>query len=169
MTMKRLILFFLAAICLVGCSVKYKLNGASIDYTTTKTISFEYIQMKTNLVFIPLETKLNDELQKKYATQTRLTQVDNNGDLQVGGTITGYTFASQAVKEDAYASQMRLTVRVKIKFVNKNNKAENFEREFSAFREFDASEAVNDVQEGLCDEMIDELVEEIFNATVANW
>lgn len=159
----------LTALCLHSCTISYKLNGASIDYTTTKTISFDYIQMKTNLVFNPLEVKLNDDLQKKYAQQTRLQQVDNNGDLQISGAITGYTFASQAVKQDAYASLMRLTVKVKIKFVNKNNKSENFEKEFSAYREFEATEAINDVQEGLCNEMIEELCEEIFNATVANW
>jgi len=159
----------ITAVCLHSCTISYKLNGASIDYTTTKTISFEHIPMKTNLVFTPLEVKLNDDLQKKYATQTRLQQVDGNGDLQISGSITGYQFASQAVKQDSYASLMRLTIKVKIKFVNKNNKAENFEKEFSAFREFDATEAVNDVQEGLCDEMVEELCEEIFNATVANW
>ncbi|MBQ0056510.1 MAG: LptE family protein [Bacteroidales bacterium] len=155
--------------CLTACTVSYKLNGASIDYTTTKTISFEQFPIKAPLVYTPLAVNFNDELQSKYASQTRLSQVRTDGDLQISGAITGYSLSPTAVKSDAYASQTRLTIKVKVKFVNKNNKAENFEQDFSAYRDFDATRLLTDVQDDLCNEMIDELVEAIFNATVAQW
>lgn len=171
--MKKFFLFaiisLITAIGVTSCAISYKLNGASIDYATTKTISFEYIPIKAAMVYAPLAVNFNDELQAKYANQTKLEQVRSDGDLQISGAITGYTLTPQAVKKDAYAAETRLTVKIKIKFVNKNNKTENFDKEFSAHRDFDATQMITDVQDGLCDEIIKEIVEQIFNATVANW
>lgn len=171
--MKKILFFaFISLITAIGvtsCAISYKLNGASIDYETTKSISFERIPIKAAMVYAPLEVTFNDELQAKYANQTKLEQVRSDGDLQLSGAITGYSLAPQAVKQDAYAAETRLTIKVKIKFVNKKNKAENFDKEFSAYRDFDATQMITDVQDGLCEEMVKELVEQIFNATVANW
>lgn len=152
-----------------SCTISYKLNGASIDYTTTKTISFEAFPIKAPLVYAPLAVNFNDELTGKFASQTRLEQVRQDGDLQISGAIIGYSLSPQAVKADAYAAQTRLTIKVKVKFVNKKNPSEDFEQEFSAYRDFDATRLLTDVQDELCNEMIKELVEQIFNATVANW
>lgn len=158
-----------ALFCLTSCSISYQLNGASIDYTTTHTISFGYIDNKAALVYAPLTIMFNDALQQKYVNQTRLTQVDSDGDLQITGAITGYSLSNQAVNQEAYASVTRLTIKVKIKFVNKNNKSENFEREFSQYEDFDATQLLTDVQDDICTNLTEKLVEEIFNATVANW
>lgn len=156
-------------VCVTACKITYKLNGASIDYTTTKTISIDYIPIKAALVYAPLGVNFNDQLQSKYVDQTQLQLVRTDGDLQISGAITGYSLTPQAVKADAYAAQTRLTIKVKIKFVNRNNKTENFDKEFSAYRDFDATQLITDVQDALCEEMVKELVEDIFNATVANW
>ena len=167
--MKNWLFALFAAVLLSACTSSYKLNGASIDYTTTKTISFENFPIKATLVYAPLAVNFNDELQAKYAAQTRLTQVNKDGDLQLSGAITGYSLSPQAVKSDAYASETRLTIKIKVKFVSKPHPTDNFEKEFSTYRDFDATQLLTDVQEGLCNEMIEEIVEEIFNATVANW
>jgi len=159
----------LAALLLTACTISYKLNGASIDYTTTHTISFEYIPIKASLVYAPLAINFNDKLQQKYVSQTRLEQVKTGGDLQISGAITGYSLSNQAINSDARATVTRLTIKVKIKFVNRNNKSENFEKEFSQYEDFDSSKLLTDVQDDLCDQITDKLVEEIFNATVANW
>ena len=163
------ILLLLLLMLTSSCTISYKLNGASIDYTTTKTISFEAFPIKAPLVYAPLAVNFNDELTGKFASQTRLEQVRQDGDLQISGAITGYSLSPQAVKADAYAAQTRLTIKVKVKFVNKKNPSEDFEQEFSAYRDFDATRLLTDVQDELCNEMIKELVEQIFNATVANW
>jgi len=168
--MSKYIIAIIASLMLLSsCSVKYRLNGASIDYLTTKTISFENFPIKATLVYAPLAVNFNDELQAKFASQTRLSQVQKDGDLQLSGAITGYSLSPQAVKSDAYASMTRLTIKVKVKFVSKPHPTENFEKEFSAYRDFEATQLLTDVQDGLCTEMIEELVEQIFNATVANW
>ena len=168
-TIFLILCFVLTAVCITSCKITYKLNGASIDYNVTKTISIDYIPIKAALVYAPLAVNFNDKLQAKYVDQTQLRLERNDGDLQISGAITGYSLSPQAVKPDAYAAQTRLTIKVKIKFVNKNNKTENFEKEFSAYRDFDATQLLTDVQDALCNEMVDEIVEEIFIATVANW
>lgn len=168
-TIKYIFAVIASLLMLCSCIPTYKLNGASIDYTTTKTISFEYFPIKAPLVYAPLAVNFNDELQSKFASQTRLSQVQKDGDLQLSGAITGYSLSPQAVKSDAYASMTRLTVKVKVKYVSKPHPTENFEKEFSAYRDFEATQLLTDVQDALCTEMIEELVEQIFNATVANW
>lgn len=170
--MKRLVcimMMLISAVCYTACSISYQLNGASIDYTTTHTISFEYIPIKASLVYAPLAVTFNDKLQQRYVNQTRLSQVDKDGDLQISGAITGYSLSNGPVDKDSFASSTRLTIKVKIKFVNKNNKSENFEKEFSQFADFPSSQMLNDVQDDLCEELSEKLVDEIFNATVANW
>lgn len=164
-----LILSIGLALLLASCTISYKLNGASIDYATTKTISFENFQNKAPLVYAPLAINFNDALQAKYASQTRLSQIPQGGNLQLSGSITGYSISQLAPKADAFASESRLTIRIKVKFVNQVHSTENFEREFSAYRDFPATQLLSDVQDDLCNEMIKELVEQIFNATVANW
>ena len=43
------------------------------------------------------------------------------------------------------------------------------EKQFSATTQYDARQSLATVQEGLVNEMIDDIVDQIFNATVADW
>lgn len=160
-------LFFL--VLAVSCSISYKFNGASIDYTKTKTISVAEFPIRASLVYPPLGVTFNEELKDIFTRQTRLNFVNSNGDLELEGEITTYNLTPQAVKENAYASQTRLTIAVKVRYVNKADPTQDFDRSFSAYRDFDASMMLSDVQDGLIEEITKELAESIFNATVANW
>ena len=111
----------------------------------------------------------NNALSDKYANQTKLQQVNRGGDLVLSGEITAYDQVNKSISSDGYSSMMQLKMTVKVNFVNTKNSAEDFERQFSASREFDSSQQLNDVQEELVTQIIDEIVEQIFNATVANW
>ena len=116
-----------------------------------------------------MEAIFNNKLQDLYANQTRLEFVKRNGDLHIAGEITGYEQYNKAVSADGYSSQVQLKMTVNVRFENAKNHSEDFERQFSASREFDATQQLNDVQEELVTQIIDEIVEQIFNATVANW
>ena len=93
----------------------------------------------------------------------------DNGDLELEGEITGYDLTPMAVKEDAYSSQTKLTITVKVRYTNRTNADEDFEQSFSAYREFDSNVMLQDVQDQLCSEIIEELADQIYNSTVANW
>ena len=159
----------LLALMLVGCTISYKFNGASINYDIIKTITLENFPNRALYQWGPMESMFNNALSDKYANQTKLQQVKRDGNLILSGEITAYDQVNKSISSDGYSSMMQLKMAVKVKFENTKNHTEDFERQFSASREFDASQQLNDVQDELVTQMIDEIVEQIFNATVANW
>ena len=165
--MKKFIAILL--VMLSSCTISYKFNGASIDYNKIKTISVSDFPIKAALVYPPLSQVFTDALKNIYIQQTRLNMVKNNGDLQVEGEITRYDLSPQAVTENAYASQTRLTIGVKVRYTNTKEPQVDLDQEFTAYRDFSSTRMLTDVQDELIKEISDELVDLIFNATVANW
>lgn len=142
---------------------------SSIDYTKVKTISIADFQNRADYVYAPLATQFNQELKDLFIRQTRLQMVNNGGDLEIDGEITGYNQYNEAVAADGYASQTKLTITLKVTYVNNTNHEEDFEQQFTAFRMYDSGQLLTDVQDQLIAEMVKDLTEQIFNATVANW
>ena len=144
---------------LAACTVSYKFNGSSINYDKVKTISFEnFPNRSAAFVWGPMESMFNTELQDRYMQQTRLKQVRQNGDLQLAGEITNYDAYNKGVGSDGYSTMAELKMTVNVRFVNN-----------TASREYNSTQQLSAVQEELVNQMIDEIVEQIFNATVANW
>lgn len=81
----------------------------------------------------------------------------------------GYNLSPQAVTENAYASRTRLTIQVKITYTDNRQEGKDISQTFSAYRDFDSSEMLTDVQDQLCSEISKELVDLIFNATLGDW
>ena len=162
-------LFLVLSVIMAGCTISYKFNGASIDYTKVKTISIKDFPNQAPLVYPPLSQQFTEGVKDIYVRQTRLSLVRDNGDLQLEGEITGYDLSPMAVKEDAYSSKTKLTITVKVRYTNRTNADEDFEQSFSAYREFDSNVMLQDVQDQLCSEIIEELADQIYNSTVANW
>ena len=156
-------------VMLASCSISYKFNGASIDYTKVKTITIKDFPNQAPLVYPPLAQMFTEGVKDIYVRQTRLSMVRANGDLELEGEITGYDLTPMAVKEDAYSSKTKLTITVKVRYANRTNSEEDFEQSFSAYREFDSNIMLQDVQDQLCREIIEELSDQIYNSTVANW
>ena len=165
--MKRLTILLL--VILTSGTISYKFNGAAIDYNTTKTISIAEFPIRAALVYPPLGPAFNEALKDIYTRQTRLSMVKTGGDLQVEGEITGYDLSPQAVTEDAYASQTRLTISVKVRYTNTKNPNLNVDQTFRAYRDFSSSQMLTQVQDELISQIVDELAELIFNATVGSW
>lgn len=166
------VLTFLAvvmAMAVAGCKVSYKLTGASIDYTKVKTISLETFQNRAAYQWGPMATMLNETLSDVFVQQTKLQQVPRGGDLQLAGEITAYDQFNKSISADGYSAMVQLKMTVNVRFTNNTNHEEDFERTFSATRDFDATQSLESVQEELVTQMIKEIVESIFNASVANW
>jgi len=173
MVWKRLIssTLLLSGVVLVmsSCKVSYAFNGASIDYTKTKSISIATFPIKSDYVYAPLGTKFNQQLKDVFANQTHLRQVRNNGDLQLEGEITGYHQYNEAIKASGYSSEIKLQVDVHVRFTNNANHAADFDQTFSANQTYPATETLTSVQDGLIDTMVKDICDQIFNAAVANW
>lgn len=168
----KILICVLSAIVLTACSISFKFNGSSINYDRVKTISIAEFPIQAEYVYAPLGVKFNEEIKNIFVRQTRLKVLsgNKNADLQIDGEITGYNQYNQAVSSEGYASEVKLTLTVNVRFVNNTNHEEDFnDRSFSAYRTYDANKLLTDVQDVLIEEMVKEIVEQIFNATVANW
>lgn len=154
---------------LVACSVSYKFNGASIDYTQTKTITISDFPIRATYVWGPMQSIFNNRLKDVYAQQTRLSQVKKGGDLKVEGEITQYQQRNKSVSADGYSAQTELSMTVNVRFTNNKNHTQDFERSFTATATYESTRSLNSVQEQLVTEMTKDICDQIFNATVANW
>jgi len=167
--LKRFLLVLIPMFVLAGCSVSFKFNGASIDYTRVKTISIQDFPIQATSVYAPLSPKFTEGLKDLFVRQTKLRLIKKDGDLQIDGEIVGYDLTPMATQADGYASETKLTVTVNVRFVNTKKPDENFEQKFSAYQTFQSSSMLESVQDALLEEIIKEISEGIFNKTVANW
>ena len=152
-----------------ACSVSYKFNGASIDYTKTKTIQIADFPIRSSYVWGPMASIFNNQLKDQYANHTRLQQVKRNGDLKVDGEITKYEQRNKSVSSEGYSAQTELSMTVNVRFTNNKNHAEDFEKQFTATSSYETTQSLNAVQEELVTQMVKDITDQIFNATVANW
>ena len=157
------------AMVITACSVSYKFNGASIDYNKTKTIQIADFPIRSSYVWGPMASIFNNQLKDQYANQTRLIQVKRNGDLKVEGEITQYSQRNKAVTAQGESAQVELSMTVNVRFTNNANHSEDFERQFTATTTYDSRQSLNSVQEECVTQMVKDITDQIFNATVANW
>ena len=153
----------------IACSVSYKFNGASIDYSKTKTITIADFPIRSNYVWGPMASIFNNELKDMFSSHTKLTQVKRNGDLIIEGEITQYQQRNKSVTAEGYSAQTELSMTVNVRFTNNINHQEDFEKQFTATSTYETTQSLNSVQEELVTQMAKDLVDQIFNATVANW
>ena len=152
-----------------GCIPRYTLNGSSINYDIYKTVNVSDFPIRAALVYPPLQQTFENELLDYITHNTRLQTTDGSSDLELRGAITGYTLSPQAVGTDAYATETRLTITVHVVYTDNKNPANNIDQNFSAYRQFSSSLMLTDVQDDLCQQISEELVTLIFNATFGNW
>ncbi|MBR0321948.1 MAG: LptE family protein [Bacteroidales bacterium] len=174
--MKKAILSFAGVVAAVlialpmlqSCGI-YSFTGTSIqpDVKTVTINYFEYLAPKVNP---SLSNDITQALQEKFIKLTKLELVDIDGDLEIVGSVTGYDVKATAITANESAAMNRLTVNVKINFINRKYPEEDFEnKSFSAYADFDATQSLDAVEASLCEEIIEKLCEDMFNATVANW
>lgn len=151
-----------------SCGI-YSFTGTSIqpDVRTVTINYFEYQALKVNP---SLSNDLTTALQDKFLKLTKLEQVDMDGDIEITGAVTGYDVKATAITANEQAAQNRLTVTVKISFVNRKYPEDDFEnKSFSGYADFDAMQSLDAVEASLCEEIIEKLCDDMFNATVAQW
>jgi hypothetical protein len=122
-----------------------------------------------SLVYPALSNSLTEALKDKFTRNTRLDLIDAEGDLQFEGEVTNYDVISMGVQANEVAGTNRLTVTVKIRFTNNIDEKQSYDKSFSAYEDFDSAQALDSVESQLIDTIIEKLIEDIFNAAVANW
>lgn len=164
----QIIVPMLLLCALTACSISYKFTGTSINYDVIKTIQIDKIVNRAPYGWAPMEAILNNKLQDVYANQTRLKLVKRGCDLHVAGEIVNYDQFNKGISADGYASQVQLRITVNIRFENAKTN-QKWEKQFTATSQYDSTQQLTAVQETLVTEMVKDLCDQIFNATVADW
>ena len=162
-------LLALCAFLLVGCTGGYSFTGASIP-PGAKTISVATFPNNAATVNPQLSQKLSDELRNMFSGQTSLSVLPSgDGDMEVSGEIVGYDTRASALSSSDEVSMNRLTITIKVHFVNNIDHEADFDQQFSRFRHYPASQDFSSVESGLVSEIVTELCEDVFNKAVVNW
>lgn len=167
--MKRslIIVLALATALLQGCGI-YSFSGTSIQ-SDVRTVTIDYFDYKALKVNPTLSNDLTEALKDKFKKLTKLEAVEMDGDLELQGEVTGYEVRAAAVTANEVAAQNRLTVTVNLTFTNRKYPEDDFEKSFSAYSDYDSTHSLDAVEAALCEEIVEKLVEDMFNASVAQW
>jgi hypothetical protein len=165
--MSVLILILIATI-IPACKVSYTFTGASIA-ADVKTFSVYHFPNRARLINPTLSTDFTEKLKEKLLKQTSLREQTENGDLVFEGQITEYEVRPMAIQKEDLAAQNRLTIGVKLKFTNNRDHDQDFDRTFTAFEDFSSSLSLSDVESSIVPDILEKLMDDIFNATIANW
>jgi len=158
-------LLFLA----VGCKVSYSYTGASVS-PDTKTISIAtFPSYQAPLAPPSLSQSFSESLKDIFLRQTSLTLVKNNGDIIIEGDITGYRQSDEAVTGNDVSSLSRLTINVKVRYIDTKNEENSYEQTFSNFAQFDSRQTLANAETQLIDEINEKLAQDIFNKSLGNW
>jgi len=169
--MKRFrLLVALAAtlLTLAGCGI-YSFSGTSIQ-SDVQTICIEPVVNRAQKINPSLANQITEELNDKFRKLTKLEQVQEDGDLDLLVTIESYDVRPAAITADEVAAMNRLTVTCKVVFVNNKHTEDNINgQSFAAYEDYDSNNSLDMVESQLCETIVKKIVEDIFNATVAQW
>jgi hypothetical protein len=171
MLKRFLILSFIFAALVVlsqACKISYGFTGANLP-AAVKTYSVYYFPNRARLINPTLSQTFTEGLREKMRRQTSLNELAENGDVEFEGQITGYEVRPMSIQKDDLAANNRLTITVKLKYTNSKRPEDNFDKNFSAYEDFDSNLSISDVEDELTTLIVQKLAEDIFNATIANW
>ena len=166
----RLINHFIAVVFLLtfsGCSVYNFTGTGKID---AKTFQVNFFPNNAELIEPGLDRTFTLALQDLIQNQTNLNLIKNNGDLTYEGEITDYRITPMTATADQKASQNRLTIRINVRFTNKNKETDNFEKQFDFFYDYPASQQLTgQTKDAGIKEILDRITQDIFNESLAKW
>ncbi len=158
---------------LSNCGV-YSFTGASIS-PDTKSISIQTFYNNASLGPSNMSVLFTESIRDYFQQNTSLELVDSNGDLQIDGFITNYTITPVAATSSAQnngidvSALSRITITVNASYINLKDPTFDFEKNFSFFKDYDNTIDLSSNEEAFVEEIFDQIILDIFNASVANW
>lgn len=165
------LLLWLAGFCMLlmttsGCGI-YSFTGASVS-PGIKTVTINNFPNESSLVIPVLRQNFVDELKDKFVSNTNLSLVDLEGDLEFSGSIVDTRVQPSVSGGNDQAQKNRLTIRIRVEYYNKVDE-ESWTEEFSHFEDFDSTAKLSDVEEELTNQIVDVLVQKVFNKALVDW
>ena len=168
--MKKLIysiVYITASIILISCGA-YSFTGGNTG--NAKTIQIDFFPNQAPLIEPTLSQEFTQNLRDLFTRQTNLTLVSSNGDLHFSGEITDYRITPMSATANQTAAQNRLTISVNVIYENKLEEKDNFEKRFSFYYDYGATQQLSGgVLDTALKEILERITQDIFNASVAKW
>ncbi len=163
-----IVLFAVVVMLITGCSIRFSFSGASIS-DKVNTVSVSYFPNMAAMVAPSLSATLTDELIQKIQQETRLEFQEQNADVTFEGEIIDYRSEPIAISGNEYAVQNRLTIAVRVRFVNIQQEEFSFNKSFTAYADYPSDQMLTSIEGSLIPEITKQLVDDIFNAAFSNW
>ena len=161
------IIAFLILITSSSCSVYNFTGTGKID---AKSFQVNYFQNNSPLIEPGIERIFTQRLQNLINNQTNLNLTSSNGDLVYEGEIVDYRISPMTATADQRAAQNRLSITINVRFTNKNKEADNFEKRFSFYNDYDgANQLVGAKLTQNLDIIFERITQDIFNESLAKW
>ncbi len=171
LTYPIVLLLIMTSSCGVG--VKYSFSGTS---TSASTITVFDFYNNTDLGQANIGQTFTNELKDYLIQNSSIAVVQGEGELHIEGEISGFDIrpiapvATGNPNDINLASSTRLTISVKVTYVNTLDETMSFkDKTFSFYKDFPNDQNFTDVEERYTIEIFERIVNDIFNATVANW
>ncbi|WP_179321203.1 LptE family protein [Winogradskyella helgolandensis] len=161
--------FLIVGICLVcfGCKVNYSFTGIT---ETPETFQVNFFQNNADLVEPGLDQLFTNALQDLILNQTSAQLVTSGGEVIYEGEIVEYRIAPMTATAENTAAQNRLTIGVRVRYINTKDEEKDFERNFSFYYDYGASEQLSgSIKSAAFDEILERLTQDILNASLADW
>ena len=162
----------LIAFIINACKIGYSFTGASIS-PAVKTVFIDFFTNRARVVNPMLSQTFTEAMKDKFVNETGLSMERDQGDLEFSGEITGYDVRPLSIQQSEqgrdFASMNRLTVTVKVVFTNNKDHEQDFNTSFSAYYDWESTRSLNEVESSAVDVIVEQLVDDIFNKSVANW
>lgn len=162
-----LFLFTLHTALYTSCGI-YSFSGTSLS-PDIKSVTVVNFTMSTAGGPANLALQFNEKMKEYYQRNTNLALLPSNGDLQLEGSITGYEVTPVAPNANDQAALNRLTITIQVKFTHNKDEEKNFDQSFTFFKDFPQNQTLSQVESRLIPQILDQLVQDIFNKTAGDW
>ncbi|WP_310586645.1 LptE family protein [Runella limosa] len=161
----NLILLTTLLLALSGC---YSFRGTTLS-PDIKSVTITNFTMGTAGGPANMALQFNEKMKEYYQRNTSLALLPLNGDLQLEGSITAYEVTPAAPTANDQAALNRLSITIQVKFTNNKDEEKNFDQSFSFFKDFPQSQTLSQVESRLVPQILDQIVQDIFNKSAGDW
>jgi len=169
---KGRILLAVLMVCVIICGESsckvYSFTGANIP-TDIHTFSVELFQNRANNGPASVSQVMTDLVKQKFQTEANLKQVSTDGDLELKGAITGYTYTSDAPIAGATSGLNKLTITLQVDFVNTKNDKDKWSESFTRYAQYSSSTNITTVETQLIADIGAQLMDDIFQKALVKW
>lgn len=165
MKLKLLTYSICLSFLLSGC---YSFTGTNFD-PNIKTYYVEPFRNNASNAIPALEQTVTENFKEKIRTESRLLFADTNPDIEFKGTVVDYRISSEAPAPGEFTALNRLTIVVAVEYINNFDEEKGWKKNFSHFVNFDSSEDITSIQDDLVAEILDQILEDIFNKAFTDW